>query len=154
MFFDVQIYCIGLYAFGRKIEENAKKCPITTKLVESIPGMTMAGFSSLAPGAYITPHRGYEGYSDHVLRLHLGLICPEGCGIKVGKKVMTWKEGNTLAFDDIVTHEAWNRSNQTRIILLVDFKYGKKAQPDCKNAKFTDGVKHLLQNIDKTGREK
>lgn len=114
----------------------------------------MAGFSALAPGSYITPHKGYEGYSNHILRLHLGLVCPEGCGIKVGRKVMHWKEGKTLAFDDFITHEAWNYSNQTRIILLVDFKYGEKSKPDFNNANFTDGVKNLLNIIDTTGREK
>ena len=41
----------GLYAFGQKQAENCALCPRTTALVESIPGMSMAGFSRLAPGA-------------------------------------------------------------------------------------------------------
>ena len=43
----------------------------------------MAGFSRLAPGAHIVPHRGYEGYSGYVLRLHLGLQVPDGCAMRV-----------------------------------------------------------------------
>ena len=36
----------GLYKFGKqKVEENCLLCPKTTALVESIPGMQMAGFS-------------------------------------------------------------------------------------------------------------
>jgi ornithine lipid ester-linked acyl 2-hydroxylase len=50
----------GIYAFGRKLEENAKRCPETLKLIDSIPKVTTAGFSSLKPGAHITPHQGYE----------------------------------------------------------------------------------------------
>ena len=50
----------GIYAFGRKLEENAKRCPETLKLIDSIPNVTTAGFSSLKPGAHITPHKGYE----------------------------------------------------------------------------------------------
>jgi len=28
-----------------------------------------------------------------------------------------------LVFDDTTEHEAWNRGTQTRIVLLLDFKY-------------------------------
>jgi ornithine lipid ester-linked acyl 2-hydroxylase len=94
----------GLYAFEKKIEDNCRLCPQTTELLESIPGMTTAGFSSLAPGTHIHPH---VGYTTTVLRCHLGLIVPDDCGIRVG---------NT------VEHEAWNHSKLPRILLLIDFK--------------------------------
>ena len=35
----------GLYAFGQKQTANCALCPRTTELVESIPGLTTAGFS-------------------------------------------------------------------------------------------------------------
>src|SRR5580700_638134 len=38
----------GLYGFGQKQHENCARCPLTTRLVEAIPGMVMAGFSRLA----------------------------------------------------------------------------------------------------------
>ena len=109
----------GLYAFGKKLEDNCSLCPETTKLVESIPGITTAGFSSLAPETHIVPH---EGYSKTVLRCHLGLIVPNGCGIRVGSQTKKWTEGKCLIFDDTVEHEAWNRSHHPRIVLLIDFK--------------------------------
>ena len=72
------------YAYGVKSEFNAQACPETTKVLESIPGMTTGMFSILAPGARLTPHRGpFKG----VLRYHLALIIPsnaESCGIRVG----------------------------------------------------------------------
>lgn len=109
----------GLHSFGRKLEENCRLCPETTRLVESIAGMTTAGFSSLAPGTHIVPH---EGYVNTVLRCHLGLVVPDGCSIRVGSETKTWEEGKCLIFDDTVEHEVWNHSNFPRIILLIDFK--------------------------------
>lgn len=109
----------GLYAFGQKIEENCRLCPQTTKLLETIPGMLTAGFSSLAPGTYIGPHL---GATKAVLRCHLGLKVPEGCGIRVDKETRSWAEGKCLIFDDTFEHEAWNKSDKTRVVLLIDFQ--------------------------------
>ncbi|WP_375505416.1 aspartyl/asparaginyl beta-hydroxylase domain-containing protein [uncultured Nostoc sp.] len=108
-----------LYSFGKKLENNCRLCPETTKLIEAIPGMTTATFSSLAPGTHILPH---EGYINTVLRCHLGLIVADDCAIRVGEKTKTWEEGKCLVFDDTVEHEVWNRSNIPRIVLLIDFK--------------------------------
>jgi beta-hydroxylase len=109
----------GLYAFSNKIEDNCRLCPETTRLVEMIPGMTTAGFSSLAPGTYIGPH---FGASKAVLRCHVGLIVPDKCAIRVGDETRSWQEGKCLIFDDTFEHEAWNKSDKTRIVLLIDFK--------------------------------
>jgi len=109
----------GLYAFGLKISKNCDLCPETTKLVETVPNLTTAGFSSLAPGTHIAPH---TGYPDGLLRCHLGLIVPDGCGIRVGSETKSWEEGKCLIFDDTLEHEAWNKSSSTRVVLLLDFK--------------------------------
>jgi ornithine lipid ester-linked acyl 2-hydroxylase len=109
----------GLYAFGRKLDHNCRLCPETTRLVEMIPGMATAGFSSLKPGTHIKPH---VGYSNAVLRCHLGLIVPERCTLRVGNETRNWQEGKCFIFDDTIEHEAWNRGDKTRIVLLIDFK--------------------------------
>ncbi|MBW4566491.1 MAG: aspartyl/asparaginyl beta-hydroxylase domain-containing protein [Tolypothrix carrinoi HA7290-LM1] len=109
----------GLYAFSNRIEDNCRLCPETTKLVEMIPGMTTAGFSSLAPGTYIGPH---FGATKAVLRCHLGLIVPDECAIRVDTETRSWQEGKCLIFDDTFEHEAWNKSDKTRIVLLIDFE--------------------------------
>ncbi|MBD2561902.1 MULTISPECIES: aspartyl/asparaginyl beta-hydroxylase domain-containing protein [Nostoc] len=108
----------GLYAFSNRIGENCRLCPETTKLVEMIPGMTTAGFSSLAPGTYIGPH---FGATKAVLRCHLGLVVPDECAIRVDSETRSWQEGKCLIFDDTFEHEAWNKSDKTRIVLLIDF---------------------------------
>ena len=83
----------GLYAFGQKQAANCALCPRTTALVESIPGMVMAGFSRLDPGAHIKPHVGYDEYSRYVLRLHLGLETNPECAIRVADETRSWQEG-------------------------------------------------------------
>jgi aspartyl/asparaginyl beta-hydroxylase (cupin superfamily) len=108
----------GLYAFGRKIERNCELCPTTTQLVEAIPGLTTAGFSRLRAHSRILPH---IGYSHAVLRCHLGLIVPGGCGLRVGAEVRAWIPGQCLVFDDTLEHEAWNDSDDDRTVLLIDF---------------------------------
>jgi len=112
----------GLRAFGENMEENCTLCPVTTDLVTRIPGMTTAAFSILGPDTHIKPHVGYTG---DVLRYHLGLIVPDDCGLRVENETRQWTEGSAMVFDDTKEHEAWNHSNETRTILLVDF-----ARPD------------------------
>lgn len=108
----------GLVAFGTRIEPALARCPVTARAIAKIPGLTTAGFSRLEPGAHIEPH---VGWVTTVYRAHLGLVVPRGCELCVGDDCRAWGEGETLIFDDTVTHEAWNRSEEVRIVLLFDF---------------------------------
>jgi beta-hydroxylase len=109
----------GLYKFGDKIEQLCALCPHTTRLIEAIPGLVTAGFSSLAPGVYIAPHK---GYTNKVLRCHLGLVTTGNCAIRVGAETRTWTPGSCFVFDDTTEHEAWNQGDKARVVLLLDFK--------------------------------
>ncbi len=109
---------VGLYAFGHKLADNCARCPTTTRLIEAIPGMSTAGFSYLAPGTHIVPHR---GYTNAVLRCHLGLIVPEGCSMRVANETRQWQEGRCLVFDDTSEHEVWHKGSEPRVVLLLDF---------------------------------
>ena len=115
----------GLYAFGSKIENALRQCPKTARLLAQIPRLTTAGFSKLAAHSHIKPH---VGWVTTVYRAHLGLIVPENCALRVGEVVENWAEGKCLIFDDTVEHEAWNKSDQDRIVLLFDF-----ARPEIEN---------------------
>lgn len=115
----------GLYKFGEKLEPLCALCPRTTQLIETIPGMVTAGFSSLAPGVYIAPHK---GYTNKVLRCHLGLVTAENCAIRVGTETRSWTPGSCYVFDDTTEHEAWNRGENTRVVLLLDFKRDANAE--------------------------
>jgi aspartyl/asparaginyl beta-hydroxylase (cupin superfamily) len=108
-----------LFKIGTKVEENCLLCPETTRMLENVPGMINAGFSSLAPGTYIGPH---TGYTNEVLRCHVGLKESEDSAIRVGSEVRSWSAGSCFVFDDTIEHEAWNRGTTTRVVLLFDFK--------------------------------
>lgn len=108
----------GLLAFGRRMEENCERCPETVRIAERIPGLTTIGFSVLQPNTEIKPHKGYTG---EVYRCHLGLVVPDDCALRVGDETRSWKEGEVMIFDDTVEHEAWNRSDSVRVVLLLDF---------------------------------
>lgn len=109
-----------LFVYGHQIAENTARCPETARLLNAVPGMKTAFFSILAPHTHLPEHCGpYKG----VLRYHLGLIVPEerGCRIRVKQEVRQWHEGESLIFDDSHPHEAWNPSEQARVVLFVDF---------------------------------
>ncbi len=110
-----------LYAYGMKAEKNCQRCPQTTTMIEKIPGMKTAFFSILLPGKQIPEHRGpYKG----LLRYHLALKVPQDaakCGIRVGGETRHWEEGKSLIFDDTFPHQAWNNTDEIRVVLFLDF---------------------------------
>jgi aspartyl/asparaginyl beta-hydroxylase (cupin superfamily) len=71
----------------------------------------------MTAGARIPPH---HGFVNTRLICHLPLVVPEGCELRVGGEMRAWREGEALIFDDTIEHEAWNRSAETRVVLLFD----------------------------------
>lgn len=108
------------YGYGFKAQQNCRRCPKTTRLIEQIPGMKTAFFSILLPHKQIPEHRGpYKG----VLRYHLALKVPspeQNCGIRVDGEVRHWQEGQSLIFDDTLPHAAWNNTDDIRVVLFID----------------------------------
>jgi len=51
---------------------------------------------------------------------HLPLIVPPDCRLRVGNEVRLVEAGKMLIFDDSIEHEAWNDSDETRVILLFE----------------------------------
>ncbi len=74
-------------------------------------------FSRLRPGAHIPPH---FGVANSRVTLHLPLIVPAGCSIRVGQAMHEWREGELFAFDDSFEHEAWNRGSGDRVVLIFE----------------------------------
>jgi beta-hydroxylase len=108
----------GLFAMGREIADACARCPRTARALGGVPGLSMAGFSRLAPKTHVKPHR---GWAASVYRLHLPLVVPAGCRLRVGAETRAWEQGRCLIFDDTVEHEAWNDSDEPRAVLLLDF---------------------------------
>ncbi len=112
-----------LVRYGEADAVNAKLCPRTIEAFSGpaqvdVPGITPnLLFSLLAPRTRIPPHHGVANFRT---LLHLPLIVPEGCGFRVGSETRTWKVGEPWIFDDTIEHEAWNESDELRVILIGD----------------------------------
>lgn len=109
----------GLRWFRRDLKEGHQKCPRLSSIIKKYDDLVESiGFSIMAPGTIIFPH---VGLSEGVLRCHLGIEVPEGdCSIRVDKYYKKWEEGKAFIFDDMFEHEAWNKTNNQRIIVLAD----------------------------------
>lgn len=108
---------------GAPVPGNAERCPLAMAALADVPMPRIAQrapialYSQLRPGAHIRPH---HGLFNHRLICHLPLIVPDGCTLRVGNHSRQWKQGELLIFDDSLEHEAWNRSDSTRVILLFE----------------------------------
>jgi aspartate beta-hydroxylase len=93
---------------ARAIEAN--------RTVRTVAGLVY--ISRMRPGTRISAHRGPTNLR---LRCHLAVAVPEGdCAIRVGAQTERWREGECLVFDDSYDHDAWNHTNEDRIVLIVD----------------------------------
>jgi hypothetical protein len=105
----------------------------TWQVVSGLPRVCLrypwgdALFSAHLPGAYLPPHCSVDNFR---VRCHLPLVVPGECAIRVGERVHHWREGECVVFDDSFEHEAWNRSNARRLILIVDFWHPELTDPE------------------------
>ena len=108
---------------GKEVAENAARCPEAMAALREVPLCRIADrtpsvlFSLLRPGTRIRPH---HGFMNARLICHLPLIIPSECGLRVGNETRAWQEGELLVFDDSIEHEAWNLSNELRVVLIFD----------------------------------
>lgn len=106
--------------FGINHIPNLESCPAIRNILDKFPTIVTAEFSLLEPNTHILPHK---GYTNKLLRAHLGLIIPNGdIGIRVDEISSNWEEGKLLIFDDSIEHEAWNNTNQQRVVFMFDFE--------------------------------
>lgn len=111
-----------LIKFGAE-QLGAARCPSALAALAEAPLTRIPArapsvlFSKLAGGARIPPH---TGMLNARLICHLPLILPAGCEFRVGNDVRPWIDGKAWVFDDTMEHEAWNRSDADRYILIFD----------------------------------
>jgi aspartate beta-hydroxylase len=112
-----------LWKDGAPVPGNAQRCPRTLAALDGVPFPRVNGrmpsilFSVLRPGAHIPAH---NGFINTRLICHLPLVVPKGCSFRVGNETREWIEGEAWVFDDTIEHEAWNRSGETRVVLLFE----------------------------------
>lgn len=112
-----------LWNQGAPQEAHMARCPRTVELLKGAPQCDVAGrgptafFSILDAKTHIPAH---TGVTNTRLTVHLPLIVPPECGFRVGGEVREWLPGKAWVFDDTIEHEAWNRSELPRAILIFD----------------------------------
>lgn len=108
---------------GAPVPGNADRCPAAMVALADLPipriegRSPMALFSVLKPHTHIPPH---SGMLNTRLIVHLPLIVPENCRLRVGNDVRNVVSGKVMIFDDSIEHEAWNDSDETRVVLLFE----------------------------------
>jgi aspartate beta-hydroxylase len=111
------------YRHGVRREDNCNSCPNTARALDPLPLSHVRDhgpevlFSVFTAGTHLLPHR---GVTNTRLVGHLPLIVPPDCALNVGGEIHEWREGRVVIFDDTYEHEAWNRSQQTRVVLIFD----------------------------------
>ncbi|WP_328394026.1 aspartyl/asparaginyl beta-hydroxylase domain-containing protein [Nocardia sp. NBC_00416] len=108
-----------LYAMGEKPAGNRQRCPQTCAVIDGMPDLFQAFFSFLEGGKSIPAHCGpYRGY----LRYHLPLVVParNPPSIRVKDVTHTWRERESILFDDSWEHEVHNDADELRVVLIVD----------------------------------
>jgi aspartate beta-hydroxylase len=114
---------LHLWRDGRRINEACERSPATAAVLEKLPLARQenfaptAMFSALAARTTIPPH---TGSTNTRLVVHLPLILPAGCRFRVGNDTRPWRMGQAWVFDDTIEHEAWNDSDEVRVILIFD----------------------------------
>jgi aspartate beta-hydroxylase len=108
---------------GVRHDASCLRCPRTSALLDSMPLVRIRDhapetlYSVLRPGTHILPHR---GVTNTRLVTHLPLRVPPDCALRVGGETHAWQEGRCVTFDDSFEHEAWNRSDRDRVVLILD----------------------------------
>ncbi len=114
---------IHLIQGGEYRDELLKQCPVLSSVLKELPLPVLSGnapeafLSVLKPNTAILPH---YGLSNIKLTVHLGIDIPSDCAIRVGNDTHTWQQGKLMVFDDSFEHEAWNKSNENRIVFIFE----------------------------------
>ncbi len=132
------------YRHGVRRDDNSRTCPRTASELERLPLCRVREhgpevlFSVFTPGTHLLPHRGVT--NTRVVG-HLPLIVPADCALNVGGELHVWQEGRVVVFDDTYEHEAWNRSNTVRVVMIFDLWNPHLTVVEC------EAVKRLVEAI-------
>lgn len=107
--------------YGYTHHSARRLCPQTVEILERNPAVNGAMFSVLPVGGKLTRHADPVACS---LRYHLGLATPESdaCYINIDGTDYSWRDGESLLFDETYLHYAHNDAERYRLILMCDVK--------------------------------
>ncbi len=100
------------------------RCPATARVLEeAVPRCRVEGRAPTAFFSILDPHTtipAHTGVTNTRCTVHLPLIVPPDCAFRVGATTREWVADHAWVFDDTIEHEAWNRSDTPRAILIFD----------------------------------
>jgi aspartate beta-hydroxylase len=132
------------YRHGEAFAEHLAACPVTANALRHVPLTQIEEhapevlFSFLSPGTLIKPH---HGVTNSRVVTHLPLIVPENCALEVGGVEHHWEVGRCVTFDDSYSHQAWNHSDQLRVVMILDSWHPGLREPE------TLALKQLVETI-------
>ncbi len=147
---------LPFYGFGIWVKENCDLCPNLAKFIKSIPGLKVALLSKMGPDTVLTEHRGWGNHSNKVLRCHFGFNIPDNCFVSVGdydnnneikREVKKYQQDKWLIFDDSKFHFTYNKSNQDRIVLIIDIERPYYVKQGTANVEDTKELKELIDSF-------
>ena len=109
-----------IFIYGDYNPESLNYFPKTIELTEKWKDeVKLVFFSNLEPGKHIPAH---NGNNHGVIRSQLGVDIqqPESTALRVEDKTIHLKNKELFIFDDTFEHEAWNKGQQTRTVLIID----------------------------------
>lgn len=108
-----------LKIYDNEIPSAYQLAPKTRALIDQVPGMNIALFAVLMPGKRLNIHHDPFAYT---LRYSLGLSTPnsEKCGLMINGDHYTWRDGDSIIFDETYLHCAYNETDTPRVILMTD----------------------------------
>lgn len=112
-----------LWRDGVRQDEACARCPGTVAALEAVPMAQQKGyaptvvFSALEANTTIPAH---TGSTNTRLIVHLPLVLPGSCRFRVGNVTRDWRMNEAWVFDDTIEHEAWNDSDELRVVLIFD----------------------------------
>jgi beta-hydroxylase len=132
MNYDAGWKTMVLFYNGHRIKDFPYKlCPVTTRILESVPlAGRIAGFNRQQPNSGIPLHS--DG-NNMWLTCQMGIKVPPGsrnengeevpsAHIRVGPETRHWEEGQCLLYDTTYEHETFNaHPTEERVVLHVDF---------------------------------
>lgn len=132
---------LDLYRDGKGNDKLLTAFPKTLAALAQVPLVRVGDepfevfFSLLKPKQKIPPH---FGLSNHGITVHLPLVVPENCRLRVDQEWREWREGELVAFDDSFDHEAQNNSDELRAVLIFEVWH-----PDLSSEEI-DAVRHCF----------
>ena len=111
---------IAFMFWGLKNEKLMHKGKDVFEYFKNIPGLVSLSVSVLKPKTRLKEH---IGDTDAIYRIHIPIYIPAplpDCGITVSGITKPWIDDDIIVFCDAHAHSAWNMTDKTRIVIIMD----------------------------------